>query len=173
MIEDMRVRNLAPRTQATYILQVSLFARHFHRSPGALGPEEIRAYQVFLVKQKKLVPNSVSLASRALRDPRLLAPSSPAARRRHRLAGPSLCRHIRLGKLQEQPQDLIDRRRIGEHFGHIGLEKHDVRAGAVSLIMLPANALGEVVFWSNLVLIVVLNLSIHTVSVLRESPHGG
>src|SRR3981189_2948396 len=28
MIEDMQVRNLAPHTQATYILHVSLFARH-------------------------------------------------------------------------------------------------------------------------------------------------
>ncbi len=28
VIEDMRVRNLSPRTQATYILQVSLFARY-------------------------------------------------------------------------------------------------------------------------------------------------
>jgi len=62
MTEDMQVRNLSPRTQATYILQVSLFARHFHRSPETLGPEQIRAYQVFLVKQKKLAPNSVSLA---------------------------------------------------------------------------------------------------------------
>ena len=61
MSEDMQVRNLSPRTQATYILQVSLFARHFHRSPETLGPEQIRAYQVFLVKQKKLAPNPVSL----------------------------------------------------------------------------------------------------------------
>jgi hypothetical protein len=29
VIEDMQVRNLAPRTQATYILHVSLFARIF------------------------------------------------------------------------------------------------------------------------------------------------
>ena len=67
MTEDMQVRNLSPRTQATYILQVSLFARHFHRLPQGMGPEEIRAYQVFLVKQKKLATNSVSLAVAALR----------------------------------------------------------------------------------------------------------
>ena len=67
MTEDMQVRNLSPRTQATYILQVSLFARHFHRSPEALGPEQIRTYQVFLVNQRKLAPNSVCLAVAALR----------------------------------------------------------------------------------------------------------
>jgi integrase/recombinase XerD len=67
MTEDMQVRNLSPRTQATYTLQVSLFARHFHSSPEALGPEQIRAYQVFLANQKKLAPNSVCLAVAALR----------------------------------------------------------------------------------------------------------
>jgi hypothetical protein len=44
MIEDMQVRNLAPHTQATYILHVSLFARHFRKSPELLGPEEVRDY---------------------------------------------------------------------------------------------------------------------------------
>ena len=44
MLEDMRVRNLSPHTQSSYILQVSLFARHFGRSPEELGPEEIRAW---------------------------------------------------------------------------------------------------------------------------------
>jgi hypothetical protein len=67
MTEDAQARNLLPRMQATYILQVLLFACHFHRSPEALGPEEIRAYQVFLVNQKKLAPNSVCLAVAALR----------------------------------------------------------------------------------------------------------
>ncbi|MCI0720804.1 MAG: phage integrase N-terminal SAM-like domain-containing protein [Acidobacteria bacterium] len=42
----MQVRNLSPHTQASYKQQVSLFARHFSRSPEALGPEEIRSYQV-------------------------------------------------------------------------------------------------------------------------------
>ena len=31
MLEDMRVRNLSPHTQSSYVLQVSLFARHFGR----------------------------------------------------------------------------------------------------------------------------------------------
>jgi hypothetical protein len=39
MIEDMRVRNFSPHTQATYVQQVSLFARHFNTSPEALGPD--------------------------------------------------------------------------------------------------------------------------------------
>ncbi|OLC30494.1 MAG: hypothetical protein AUI91_06950 [Acidobacteria bacterium 13_1_40CM_3_56_11] len=42
LIEDMMVRNCAPATQATYVHQVSMFARYFGRSPEMLGPEEIR-----------------------------------------------------------------------------------------------------------------------------------
>ncbi|MBI2835889.1 MAG: tyrosine-type recombinase/integrase [Acidobacteria bacterium] len=67
MTEDMQIRNLSPHTQTTYVLQVSLFARHFGQSPVALGPEEIRAYQVYLTNDKKLAPSSITLAVSALR----------------------------------------------------------------------------------------------------------
>ena len=46
MTEDIEVRNLALNTPTSYLQQVSLFAPHFHKSPGQLGPEEIRTYQV-------------------------------------------------------------------------------------------------------------------------------
>ena len=46
LIEDMQVRNLAANTQDSYVRQVSLFARHFNKSPELLGPEQIRAYQL-------------------------------------------------------------------------------------------------------------------------------
>ena len=62
MTEDMQVRNLSPHTRSTYLLQVSLFARHFHQSPEALGPEEIRSYQVYPTKEKKLAPSSILIA---------------------------------------------------------------------------------------------------------------
>jgi site-specific recombinase XerD len=67
MIEDMQVRNLSPSTRDTYLLQVSLFARHFCKSPALLGPEELRSYQVFLTNDKKLAPSSIQIAVAALR----------------------------------------------------------------------------------------------------------
>jgi integrase/recombinase XerD len=67
MMEDMQVRSLSPQTQATYVQQVSLFARHFNRSPELLGPEEIRSYQVYLTNERKLAPSSISIAISALR----------------------------------------------------------------------------------------------------------
>ena len=67
MIEDMQVRNLSPHTQASYVQQVSLFARHFNKSPEVLGPEEIRAYQVHVTTDKKLAPSSLCTVVVALR----------------------------------------------------------------------------------------------------------
>jgi integrase/recombinase XerD len=67
MTEDMQVRNLSPHTQTSYLQQVSLFARHFGRSPDALGFEHIRTYQIYLTNEKKLAPNSIHTAVAALR----------------------------------------------------------------------------------------------------------
>jgi len=67
ILEDMQVRNLSPLTQTSYVQQVSLFARHFKKSPEVLGPDEIRSYQVYLTNEKKLAPASVLIAVAALR----------------------------------------------------------------------------------------------------------
>ena len=67
MLEDMQIRNFSQNTQKSYLQQVSLFARHFHRSPDGLGPENIRAYQLYLTKEKKLAPGSILIATSALR----------------------------------------------------------------------------------------------------------
>src|SRR3984893_5738887 len=67
MTEDMQVRNFSPHTQNSYVQQVSLFARHFSKSPEVLGPEEIRSYQVYLTNEKKLVVSSILIAVSALR----------------------------------------------------------------------------------------------------------
>jgi site-specific recombinase XerD len=67
MIEDMQVRNLALNTQRVYLEQVSRFARHFNKSPEQLGPKEIRAYQIYLINDRKLDPGSVLVAIAALR----------------------------------------------------------------------------------------------------------
>jgi integrase/recombinase XerD len=67
MLEDMQVRNLSPHTQRSYVQQVSQFARHFEKSPEGLGPEEIRAYQLYLTNERKLAVSSTLIAVAALR----------------------------------------------------------------------------------------------------------
>ncbi len=72
MIEDMTVRNFAPNTQISYLQQVALFARHFGKSPEQLGPEEIRAYQIYLADQRK-----VAVGTRIVADATQLAGKFP------------------------------------------------------------------------------------------------
>lgn len=67
MLEDMRVRNLAPSTQKTYIEHVARFARYAGRSPAELGPDTIRAYQVYLTTERHVMPASLAIAVAALR----------------------------------------------------------------------------------------------------------
>src|SRR5258708_31784855 len=66
MIEDMMVRNFAPNTMVCYLKQVSYFAQHFGRSPDRLGAEEIRSYQIYLTKERKVSVSSRTVAVSAL-----------------------------------------------------------------------------------------------------------
>lgn len=67
MLQDMGIRNLAVNTQLAYVQQIRAFARHFDRSPEALGTEEVRAYQVHLIEERKLAAGSLSVVAAALR----------------------------------------------------------------------------------------------------------
>ena len=67
MLEDMQVRNLSPHTQASYVQQISQFARYFGKSPLELSPDDIRAYQVYLMNDRKLTPQSILIAVSAIR----------------------------------------------------------------------------------------------------------
>ena len=67
MLEDMQVRRLSPFTQRTYVETVARFARYFDRSPERLGPEQIRAYQVYLATERRLATSSLLVAVAALR----------------------------------------------------------------------------------------------------------
>jgi integrase/recombinase XerD len=51
-IDDLRLRNYAPRTIESYVSQVAAFARHGGRSPDQLGPNDIRAYQLHLLQRR-------------------------------------------------------------------------------------------------------------------------
>jgi site-specific recombinase XerD len=53
LIEDLRIRNYAPRTIEIYVRCVALFAKYFGRSPEELGEGDIREYQLHLMEKKK------------------------------------------------------------------------------------------------------------------------
>ena len=69
MLGDMQIRNLSPLTQRAYVEHVSRFSRHFERSPAMLGPEQIRAYLLYLTTEKQLALRSIIVA--VDRGPRL------------------------------------------------------------------------------------------------------
>ncbi|MBS0201656.1 MAG: IS91 family transposase [Planctomycetes bacterium] len=51
-IEDLQLRNRAPRTVESYVAQVAQFAAHFRRSPEDLTLEDVRQYQLHLFQRK-------------------------------------------------------------------------------------------------------------------------
>ena len=51
MLEDMRMRKLAPRTQSAYIRAVGKFAKFLGHSPSTATDEDLRRFQLDMVDQ--------------------------------------------------------------------------------------------------------------------------
>jgi site-specific recombinase XerD len=60
-IEDMQMRGLAPTTQRSYIHYVAEFAKFYNASPESLDLEAIRQYEIYLLNERKLSPQSVNI----------------------------------------------------------------------------------------------------------------
>ena len=60
MIEEMKLRNFSPATQASYVYAVSRLAKYHHKSPDQLSKEDIRGFLVHLTVERKLSPNSLT-----------------------------------------------------------------------------------------------------------------
>jgi integrase/recombinase XerD len=59
-IEDMQLRGLASTTQRSYIHYVADFANFYRTSPEQLDLEAIRQYELYLLHEKKLSPESIN-----------------------------------------------------------------------------------------------------------------
>ena len=55
MIEDMQLHGYSAKTQAAYIGAVRGLAKYYHRSPEEITQEEVRAYFLWLVKERATV----------------------------------------------------------------------------------------------------------------------
>lgn len=60
MIEEMQLRNFAPTTQRSYLHYVTEFAGYYGLSPERLDLEAVRQYQLYLLQERKLSPQSVN-----------------------------------------------------------------------------------------------------------------
>lgn len=67
MRDDLQLRNYSDQTMRAYLSCVAAFARHFHTAPDRLGPEHVRAYQLYLVQQKKVAWSTFNQTVCALR----------------------------------------------------------------------------------------------------------
>lgn len=59
-IEDMQLRGLAPTTQRSYIHYAAEFAKFYNTSPEKLDLEAIRQYEMYLLNERKMSPQSVN-----------------------------------------------------------------------------------------------------------------
>lgn len=67
MIEDMKLRGLAPRTQAEYARAVSQLAVYYDKSPDQISDEELRRYFVYLTHERQLARSSCTVALCAIK----------------------------------------------------------------------------------------------------------
>jgi integrase len=59
-IEDMQLRGLAPTTQRQYIHYVADYAKFYDASPEQLDLEAVRQYELYLLHERKLSPESIN-----------------------------------------------------------------------------------------------------------------
>jgi len=67
MLEELQRRNYSAITTRNYLRVVADFAKHFGKSPDKLGLNELRTYQAYLLRERKLTPGTVINQIAALR----------------------------------------------------------------------------------------------------------
>src|SRR5437667_523585 len=67
MLEELQRRNYSAETVRQYLRAVAQFAKHFGKRPDQLGPDELRSYQAYLLRERKLAVGSVVAQVAALR----------------------------------------------------------------------------------------------------------
>ena len=67
MLQELQRRNYSQTTVASYIKIVADFAKYFQRPPDQLGPDDIRAYQLHLLHERKQGVRTVGTQTAALR----------------------------------------------------------------------------------------------------------
>lgn len=67
LIDEIQLRGFSPRTQETYVSSVTGLARFYRRSPDQINDDELKAYLLYLLREKQLAVNSLIVAVSALR----------------------------------------------------------------------------------------------------------
>ena len=67
MLEELQRRNYSAKTISVYLRTVIDFGKHFRKPPEQLGPDDLRRYQVYLLKKRELAIGTVVGRVAALR----------------------------------------------------------------------------------------------------------
>jgi integrase/recombinase XerD len=67
LIDEIQLRGFSIHTQDSYVRSVTGLARFYHRSPDQISDEEIKAYLLHLLREKKLGVSSLIVAVSGLR----------------------------------------------------------------------------------------------------------
>lgn len=67
MVDELQRRNFSPSTIRGYLRSVRDLAAYFHRPPDQLGPEEVRQFQLHMLRDQKLATGTVANRLAALR----------------------------------------------------------------------------------------------------------
>ena len=60
MIEDMKLRGFAPGTVRGYVHHIEHYAKYFWLSPEKLDLEAVRQFELYLLEERKLSPESIN-----------------------------------------------------------------------------------------------------------------
>jgi len=67
MIAEMQLRGLNLQTQKEYLDSMEKFIELYKKPPAKLGVQDIKAYQLYLIKERELAPNSINRHLSAIR----------------------------------------------------------------------------------------------------------
>jgi integrase/recombinase XerD len=122
MLEDLQIRHYSPTTIRLYLHSVAEFAQHFHKPPDQLGPEHIRQYQLFLIKDKQACQSTCVQLVCALRffythtlNRKIAIERIPFPRRERKL--PLILSREEVKALLEAPSKLRDRAVLAVLYG--------------------------------------------------------
>src|SRR5262245_39415647 len=101
LVDELRLRNRAPRTIETYVAHVARFSRFANRSPDRLGTDDIKAFQLHLIGAGV----SWSLFNQALCALRFLYT--------HVLKRPGVVRQVPFGKKPRTLPTILSPREVG------------------------------------------------------------
>jgi integrase/recombinase XerD len=113
MQEELQRRNYSESTTICYVRQITEFAKHFGRSPARLGPEEIKQFQLYLVREKKVSWATYIQATAALRF--LYVKALGRAYMAEKIPYPKRLKHLPTVLSQEEVERLLSATRSLKH----------------------------------------------------------